>query len=271
VPQVERIKKEREQLLKTKQDPGAITQKLIDSEGFYELGGKEIFDYQTSYVDVPVSLIDKLQGDFRPKGDEPALKVLVNVEKNKLGSQNQLVGVARRDFYLLANEMPFWQNYLKGTLGLWYTMMLVLGLAVALSTYLSGIISWLLTMMLFLSGYFLEYIQSLAAGRNEGGGGMEAAYRLFNRSPLTAQLDQTPTLTVLLSFDEAYRWVLSRVLHVIPDVNRYDLTTYVSEGFNIPWGEVLFLYTFLPLVGYLLPWACLAFYLMKFREVANPT
>jgi hypothetical protein len=49
------------------------------------------------------------------------------------------------------------------------------------------------------------------------------------------------------------------------------LTSYVAEGFNIPWGDVLFLDTFLPLVGYLLPWAILAFYLMKFREVANPT
>jgi ABC-type transport system involved in multi-copper enzyme maturation permease subunit len=268
VPQIEALKQEREQLVKKSPKGVNVTEEMINRHGFYELGGKEIFDYQTSSVDVPVSLVQKLVQ--AQTGDEPALKVLVNVDKDKQGSQNQLVGVAQPDFYLLATEMPFWQNYLKGTIGLWYSMMLVLGLAVALSTYLSGIISWLVTMFLFLAGYFLDYIQTLAAGRIEGGGSMEAAFRLFNRSPLNAPLDQTATLSVLQSFDEGYRWALNRVLKIIPDVNRFDLTAYVAEGFNIPWGEVLFLDTFLPLVGYLLPWACLAFYLMKFREVANP-
>jgi hypothetical protein len=268
VPEVEAHMQERAQLLKTKQ-PKDVNEDLINRAGFYELGGKEIFDYQTSYVDVPASLIAKVLQE-QSGSDEPALKVLVNVNKDAQGSQNQLVGVAQRDFYLLANEMPFWQNYLKGTLGLWFSMLLVLGLSVVLSTYLSGIISWLFAMFLFLSGYFLDYIRTLAAGRAEGGGAMESAYRLFNRSPLNAPLDQSSTLSVLMSFDEGYRRALSLVLKVIPDVNRFDLTNYVAEGFNIPWGEVLFLDTFLPLVGYLLPWAFLAFYLMKFREVANP-
>jgi hypothetical protein len=269
VDQVEALKQERDQLLKSKKQGSEVTAEMIDRGGFFELGGKEIFDYQTSYVDVPAALVRKALKDQAAEGG-PALQVLVNVEKDKQGSQNQLVGVAQRDFYLLANEMPFWQNYLKGTIGLWYSMMLVLGLAVVLSTYLSGIISWLCTMFLFLSGYFLEYIQSLAAGRGDGGGGFESAFRLLNRLPLNAPIDQSPTLTVLLSFDEAYRRMLLLVLKVIPDVNRFDLTNYVAEGFNIPWGEVLFLDTFLPLLGYLLPWAFLAFYLMKFREVANP-
>jgi hypothetical protein len=266
VVQIEALKQQREQLVKKM--PKTVNEEMINRHGYYELGGKEIFDYQTSFVDVPVSLVNKLLQE--QSGDQPALKVLVSVNQDKQGSQNQLVGVAQPDFYLLANEMPFWQNYLKGTIGLWYSMMLVLGLAVVLSTYLSGIISWLCTMFLFLSGYFLDYIQTLAAGRVEGGGSMEAAYRLFNRSPLNAPLDQNATLSVLMSFDEGYRWVLNRVLKVIPDVNRFDLTAYVAEGFNIPWGQVLFLDTFRYLVGYLLLWACLAFYLMKFREVANP-
>jgi hypothetical protein len=270
VPDIERIRKERDQLLKIKKSPSAVRDDLIEREGFYELGGKEIFDYQTAFVDVPISLIQKVLAE-PTSGDDPLLKVWVNVEKDKQGSQNQLLGVARRDLYLLADEMPFWQNYLKGTFGLWFSMMLVLGLSVVLSTYLSGIISWLCTMFLFLAGYFLEYIQQLAAGRTEGGGPAESFFRLANRQPLGADLGQSSTVSVLKFSDEAYRWFLTRVLKVIPDVNRFDLTSYVAEGFNIPWGDVLFLDTFLPLVGYLLPWAFLAFYLMKFREVANPT
>ncbi len=271
VPQVEALKQERDQLLKSKKSVAEVTRTLIDKDGYYELGGKEIFDYQTSSVEVPAGLIRKALDEQKAAGGSvPALKVLVNVEKDKQGSQNQLIGVAQRDFYLLANEMPFWQNYLKGIFGLWYSMLLLLGLAVVLSTYLSGIISWLCALFLFLAGYFLDYIKTLAAGRSEGGGGFESALRLLNRTPINAPLTQSPTVSVLQTFDEGYRRVLGLILKVIPDVNRFDLTNYVAEGFNIPWGQELLLNTFLYLVCDLLPWACLAFYLMKYREVANP-
>ena len=70
--------------------------------------------------------------------------------------------------------------------------------------------------------------------------------------------------------DEVYRWWLRRFLNLIPDVTRYDLHQYVANGFDISWSQVLFLDNLLPLLGYLLPWAILAFYLMKYREIANP-
>ena len=71
--------------------------------------------------------------------------------------------------------------------------------------------------------------------------------------------------------DDAFRWFLRRLLNLIPDVSRYDLHTYVAHGFDIPWIGVLFVDNFLTLLGYLLPWGIMAFYLMKFREIANPT
>jgi len=76
---------------------------------------------------------------------------------------------------------------------------------------------------------------------------------------------------VLLALDDAYRWYLRRVLSAIPDVTRYDLTAYVANGFDISWGQVLFADTLIPLLGYLLPCAILAYYLMNEREIANPT
>ena len=58
------------------------------------------------------------------------------------------------------------------------------------------------------------------------------------------------------------------VLHVIPDVDRFDLTPWVAEGFNISGGQIFL--NFLLLVGYLLPWGLLGYYLIKWREIANP-
>ena len=66
--------------------------------------------------------------------------------------------------------------------------------------------------------------------------------------------------------DIGYRWVFRRLLDIIPDVDRLNWSNYVAEGFNID-GTDLLLSTLLVL-GYLLPWAVLAHYLMKSREIA---
>ena len=60
---------------------------------------------------------------------------------------------------------------------------------------------------------------------------------------------------------------MARVFDVIPDVDRFDLTLFVSEGFDISFRQLLV--TLILLIGYLLPWAVLAYYLLKWREIAS--
>jgi hypothetical protein len=148
---------------------------------------------------------------------------------------------------------------------------MVLGIALACSTYLSGVISLLTTAFLCGAGLFRTYIASLAAGKTFGGGPFEAAHRLATRQGMVMELPRDATTDVLKMLDQAYFWYLRRVLSAIPDVSRFDLTTYVASGFDISWSQVLFADTLLPLLGYLLPCAILAYYLMNSREIANPT
>ncbi|HWY85918.1 MAG TPA: hypothetical protein VNX28_04295, partial [Gemmataceae bacterium] len=162
-------------------------------------------------------------------------------------------------------------NFLKGILGMWCTFMLILGVGIACSTYLSGVISWLCTMFLFGAGLFTDYIQQLAEGKLVGGGPLESAYRLMTHVPLASSIDPGPTASILVGTDDVYRWFMRLFLKLIPDVSRFDLNQYVANGFDISWSQVLLPDNFLPLVLYLLPWAILAFYLMKYREIANPT
>jgi hypothetical protein len=68
--------------------------------------------------------------------------------------------------------------------------------------------------------------------------------------------------------DDYFRWTVRRILNVIPDVDRFDLTRYLAEGFNISGTEMVM--SLLLLLAYLLPWAVLGFYLIRWREVANP-
>ena len=188
-----------------------------------------------------------------------------------MAREAQMVGVAQPDFYLLAYEMPFWANFLKGMVGMWCTDMLVLGVALACSTYLSSVISFLGTMFLFVTGLNLEYLREVAEKRVDGGGPMESLIRIATVMPVAAKLEESPTTSVVHMTDDFFSWWVGRILNLLPDVNRHDLHQYVANGFDIGWFDVLLLDNFLPLAAYLAPWLVVAYYLMKYREIANPS
>jgi hypothetical protein len=191
-------------------------------------------------------------------------------------SSTQYVGMAKYDLYLRLDDTKgghevaaFTANFYKGAFGLWLRLCLVTGLAVALSTYLSGVISMLVAGILYLGGGVIDYIQSIGLGTAPGGGPMEALFRLANRQVALIPLDEGTAATIATTSDVIFRWFIRRVLDLIPDVDRYDLTTYVGEGFNIPLTHLLLDVGVLGL--YLLPWFIAAYYLLKWREIAGPT
>jgi len=152
---------------------------------------------------------------------------------------------------------------------MWCTIMLVLGIALAASTYLSGIISFLVTMFLLGMGFFKDYIQEIASGVI--GGPMDSLVRLVTRRQTSNPLEASPTTSLINTVDDIYRVFMKGFLNIIPDVDRFDLHLYVANGFDISWMPVLLLDNLLPLLAYLVPCGVLAYYLMEFREVANPT
>jgi hypothetical protein len=144
----------------------------------------------------------------------------------------------------------------------------VIALSVACSTYLSGIIAGLTVLFLCIAGFFQDYVRTLADGTSVGGGPMESVVRLLTHEALISPLEPTPTKNLAQGTDAAYRWVLRRFLDIIPDIDRYDWTAYVAEGFNISTTNIVLLDAVM-LLGYLFPWAILAYYLMKTREIAT--
>jgi hypothetical protein len=135
---------------------------------------------------------------------------------------------------------------------------------------LSSVISLLVTMFLYICGLLRDYLKEIAELRVEGGGPSQSALRIFTKMSPAAQLESSPTTSILRVFDSFFSWWIGRILNLIPDINRHDLDQYVASGFDIGWTDLLLLDNALPLVGYLAPWAILAYYLMKYREIANP-
>ena len=73
--------------------------------------------------------------------------------------------MAKRDLYFRLdnvdpnsplNTLWFAWNFFKGAFGLWLRLCLVIGLSITFSTYLSGVISFLLMAFLYLGGLFRE-------------------------------------------------------------------------------------------------------------------
>jgi hypothetical protein len=112
----------------------------------------------------------------------------------------------------------------------------------------------------------MVFIGQVAHHESLGGGPTEAFIRLIRREHTSLPLDQTPILSLVQNADKGVEFVFRLLMYLIPDVNRYDLTNLVAEGFNIS-GAQLFL-TSLVLGSYLLFWLVLSFYLIRAREVA---
>ena len=109
---------------------------------------------------------NQLRGSNQPNPAQLEVKVRCN-------SHTQYVGMAKYDLYLRqddpsggAEKWLFAANFFKGAFGLWLRLGLVLGIAVTLSTYLSGVISLILTGVLYFGGMSLEFIKSVAFGTN---------------------------------------------------------------------------------------------------------
>jgi ABC-type transport system involved in multi-copper enzyme maturation permease subunit len=250
-------------------NPDEYNNRLAEKFGYYEVPNKEIQDYHTQAITVPTGLFKNALAEpshpaAEKSGEGPTLlQVAVKCE-----SGGQFLGAARYDLYILARERSFVWNFVKGAAGLWLQLCIVLALTVTCSTYLSGVISFVVAAFVYVSGIFLDYVRSLAENTAVGGGPFEQLVRLVQREPLSTTLEATPGVNLAQGTDNAYRFILNVVVNFLPDVNRFDWWDYVGQGFDIAMVNMLALNA-LFVVGYLLPWALAAYYLIKTREIAT--
>jgi hypothetical protein len=184
-------------------------------------------------------------------------------------SPGQYIGMEKHDLYLLDKEYPFWYNFFKGSCGIWLLLLAVLGLNIALSTYLSAIIGWLAGLFWLILGLLREFITALTNPSDLAGSGpMESLYRLAHRQNMSAQVSETAAYRVALGSDEITRVFFRGLLWVILDYDHFWYTDYVAEGFNIGIVNNLGV-SVLYLLGWVVPFALLGYYTMKWREVAS--
>jgi ABC-type transport system involved in multi-copper enzyme maturation permease subunit len=245
--------------------------RLAELFGYHEVQ-LEVFSHKLLGVDVPAGVFrhaaapdSSRQQELEQfaKGMPPPVQISVRCD-----DPHQLLGMARHDLYLVDAEGFFFVNFCKGAVGLWFRICLVVGLAVACSTRLSSLISLLTVLFVYLGGMSRGFILSIALGADQAAGPAESLLRLVNRNYGTAPLPESPgTQTALLLIDRPFRVIAGMLLRCLPDLSQYDLSLYVSEGFDVSLTTLAL--CAVQLAGYLFPWLLLAYYLMKHREVAT--
>ncbi len=263
-----------------KQGDPKLDDELAEKYGYYEIPAQPITDYHTQSFRLPGGLFRNALKDDPDRRAElkrfgqavpPPLQVRVTCN-----SGTQYVGMAKYDLFFRldgteASAALFAVNFLKAAFGLWLQMGLVIGLAVVLSTYLNGVISLLVTWALILGGASQEFVKSVGLGQNPGGGPMEAIRTIASRQVTSVKTtDSQSAGDVFVNyFDSAFRAVVRIIYYILPDMARYSSTDYLAEGFDIPLDQLAA--AALMLAAYLLPWFVLAYYLMRWREVASAT
>src|SRR5205823_3394646 len=156
----------------------------------------------------------------------------------------------------------------KAAFGLWLLIALVIGLSVVLSSYLSGVITLLVTGTLFGCGLMLPFVESVATGKNEGGGPAESTLRMARREITGVRLEESQSTADRLVYysDDVFRWGVRRIRNLFPDVSPLMLSDYVGEGFAVSWTQMTL--SLLLVVGYLLPWFVLGYFAIRWREIA---
>ena len=241
---------------------------LSEKYGYYEAREVVIADYHTIGVEVPVGLFKSAR---KADAETIPLKVWVRCD-----TPSQFLGMARYDLFFRADDpsegsnlWAFIWNFYKYTLGIWFRLVLFVSLCVAFSARLGGVIAFMVTSLLYIFGGAREFLQSVAAGTNVGGGPVEAAHRLITRTKLAVELKDTTATAVIKAVDSFSRAILQPIIHLLPDVERYDYSAQVANGFNIGvFGQDL-VPGFLVLFAYTLPWLLLGFYMLKTREIAG--
>jgi ABC-type transport system involved in multi-copper enzyme maturation permease subunit len=249
-------------------------EKIAADLGYYEYRNKPIADYHTDSISIPKAIFTKAS-EGKPGtmnhprlGTAPMPRVVVSV---RCDSNTQFLGVAKYDLYLLAKEGNFYLNFFKGGLGIWMRLCLVIGIAVACSTYLNGVISFLVTAMLVLLGFFKSTVMMMVmmlASDVPNPGPFDSVRKLVSNESLGMTPDAAnPTFQVASAADEVFRWAMRRVISTIPDMERLTWRDYVADGFAVPNEDLV--WNFFGVIAYLSIWAVLGHYLIKWREVAT--
>jgi len=178
----------------------------------------------------------------------------------------QYFGAAQPDLYIRGRDASFAWNFVKGCLGIWVQMVLVVGFGVMFSTFLSGPVAMIATAGSVVGGFSSEFMAKLARGETLGGGPIESAIRMVQQDNMISELPGGMGTDVTRMSDSVARFFLRIISSFLPPFDHLGYADYVAYGYNI--SPSLLAVHLVMLLGFLLPLVIVGYFFLKTREVA---
>ncbi len=197
------------------------------------------------------------------------LKVILRCE-----DLNQYIGVARADLYFRGQDDVFWWNFVKGYLGLWAQMMVVVSIGVALSTFLSTPVTILGSLVIFLIGFCTPFIRKMLAPTAEGtgpegGGPIESFLRIIRQENMVSALETNWFNTVIVKTDELILVGLNSLTYLAPSFSDLDFSRYLTYGYSISNDRIMV--AILIALAFFAGSSLIGYFTLKTREIAGNT
>ncbi len=181
--------------------------------------------------------------------------------------KNQYIGVSLADVYLRGKDDLFWANFLKGYIGIWIQMMIIIAMGVAFSTFLSSPITILMACVVILVGFSSDFIRGLLLPTAVGGGPIESFYRVITQKNMEAGVEAGMVTSLMQETDKLLLKSLEMLTNLAPDFSKLNFAEFLTHGYSIDTDRVL-----VALAMCLAFWcglAVLGYFCLKTREIAK--
>ncbi len=187
----------------------------------------------------------------------------------------QFLGTAREDMFIRMPDRSFLVTYSKSVFSIWLLLMLFVFIGTTASCFLKGPVATMLTASVILLGQSMreqmkDMLIQLASEKKEvlGGGTFESLYRLITRMNQTVPMPENWGTSAIKYLDGLIFQGLGVVYQVIPNLNYYDTSKYVANGFDVPW-EVCLEPAIFSTIGYFIPLVIIGYFSLQLRELES--
>jgi len=180
----------------------------------------------------------------------------------------QYVGVARADVYFRAEDQVYWFNFLKGYVGIWCQMVIIIAMGVAFSTFLSAPVTMLGAIVMIVVGFFAPFIQKMTEhGPESGGGPIESFVRIVTQNNMVYRLDTGYVTTFIQETDRGIIAMMNAMTYLTPNFSQLNFSEYLTYGYAIQGPRIMIAVTMT--FAFCAGLTILGYFALKTREIAK--
>jgi len=181
--------------------------------------------------------------------------------------RNQYLGCARADIYFRASDEIYTWNFVKGYIGIWCQMMIIIAMSVAFSTFLSSPIVMLGVIMMMVVGFYTPFIRALKTEAWDAGGPIESCYRLVTQSNMRTELERGWGRTLIEAIDDFVNQRLSDLTYLAPNFSNLDFSKFLTHGYAIDTQRMIVAVAIT--LAFCIGLTLLGYFSLKTREIAK--